>query len=154
MAIFSAMKNKSANHGAHNETVCQYLDGAKDKHDWVVTTAFYSALHYARHAIFPYQMEVLPKKFQVFNTFDLYYAHIKMVTPNLNKHEAMKRLVRAQIPNYKVDKSSIGDRYDHLVAMSQNARYEDYDLDALYSKSAKENLTEIKIACLTARPLT
>ncbi len=37
----------------HNEKACKYLDKKPEFTDWVITTAFYSALHFVRYKIFP-----------------------------------------------------------------------------------------------------
>src|SRR5690348_4477874 len=98
MVIFLVMKSNPLDHARHNERVCNFLDGPKDQPDWVVTTAFYSALHYVRHWIFPFEMEILPNKKQIFNSFDDYYQHYHSLYPSTNKHETLKKLVRLRIP--------------------------------------------------------
>jgi hypothetical protein len=40
-------------HALHNEEACDYLFADEKFNDWVVTTAFYSALHFAHHELFP-----------------------------------------------------------------------------------------------------
>jgi hypothetical protein len=140
MDIFLSMKNKSLDHALHNETVCLFLDKPKDKHDWVVTTAFYSAMHYARHKIFPLEMETTPNKIKKFDCFDDYYMWYKFVNGDKGRHEAMKRLVRREM-------AGIAENYEHLLGMAHSARYDDYNLDKMSAKCAKDNLEFIKKAC-------
>jgi hypothetical protein len=40
-------------HALHNETVCNYLFADARFSDWVITAAFYSALHFVHHELFP-----------------------------------------------------------------------------------------------------
>ena len=40
-------------HANHNSEVCDYLTKQEDFADWVVVTAFYAALHYVDHKMFP-----------------------------------------------------------------------------------------------------
>lgn len=121
--------------------VCNFLDAApKDKNDWVVTTAFYSALHFARHKIFPYEMETAPGQKKEFECFDEYYEYHQSINKPTNKHEVMKRLVRMKV-------AAIADQYDHLHGLAHNARYNDWNLDKHYSKAAKKALKAIKDAC-------
>ena len=127
MATSLGTKNYSIDHAKHNESVCEYLDTPKDKHDWVITTAFYSALHYARHKIFPYNMEIRPNKRELFQTFDDYFSYYHSLYPNVNKHEAMKKLIRREI-------QSIADDYDHLFSMCHTARYVDYNLASIQAR--------------------
>lgn len=40
-------------HAGHNEQVCKHLCSKPSYSDWVITTAFYSAIHYVRHLMLP-----------------------------------------------------------------------------------------------------
>lgn len=40
-------------HAIHNEEACDFLLSSNKFNDWVITTAFYSALHFVQHEIFP-----------------------------------------------------------------------------------------------------
>ena len=44
---------KSIDHAKHNESVCNYLGRNSAFGDWVITSAFYSAMHYVRHLMIP-----------------------------------------------------------------------------------------------------
>ncbi|MEJ7683795.1 MAG: hypothetical protein WKG06_39235 [Segetibacter sp.] len=47
-------KNKERlDHAIHNENVCSYLELKKEYADWIITTAFYSALQFVSYKIFP-----------------------------------------------------------------------------------------------------
>lgn len=41
-------------HGEHNKCACDELIKGKKYFDWIVTTAFYSSIHYIDSKIFPY----------------------------------------------------------------------------------------------------
>lgn len=47
-------------HGQHNEEVCDLLLLQKKYPDWVITTAFYAALHFVSYKIFPFNHKVPP----------------------------------------------------------------------------------------------
>ena len=53
-------KNDSLNHAIHNKEACEYLSKEPKFSDWVITTAFYSALHFIDYKIFPLDLK-LPK---------------------------------------------------------------------------------------------
>jgi hypothetical protein len=40
-------------HAKHNEELCDFLISVGKYNDWVITTAFYSAIHYVQSKIFP-----------------------------------------------------------------------------------------------------
>ena len=130
-------KNKSLDHAQHNERVCNYLDKKAEYGDWVITTAFYSALHYLRHKIFPLRFkkeekQITVKEFESFCT-------IKAITHG--KHAAFSRLVEEKARN-------VADDYNQLKDISWTARYHDYNYDRAISKLAKKRLNNIKTFCL------
>lgn len=59
------MKGK---HAAHNEKACDYLLKSRLFNDWVITTAFYSALHYVQDEIFP-----LTEDRKTYNNFNIFF---------------------------------------------------------------------------------
>jgi len=61
------MDKKRRKHAIHNEQVCDYLLASNEFHDWVVTTAFYAALHFVQSDIFP--LTYKKNKYLSLNTF-------------------------------------------------------------------------------------
>lgn len=127
----------SKEHAQHNEEACDHLLSTKNGkgvrfNDWIVTTAFYSAMHYVQHEIFPLQLG--DKNYRSFN--DYYQRHFPG-RDKPNKHTATADLVRIHIylayTNYK-----------SLVDACHSARYSDYDVSDTMAERCRERLTVIK----------
>ncbi len=43
-------------HAEHNEALCRHLIAQGGFNDWVITTAFYGAMHFVYHQCFPLQI--------------------------------------------------------------------------------------------------
>ncbi len=57
--------NHHREHAEHNEEVYNYLRQNLDYIDWVITCAFYTALHYIEYKIFPCEIIIGGKKQQI-----------------------------------------------------------------------------------------
>ena len=119
------------NHAKHNEDLCRKLHNEKNFFDWILTIAFYSALHYSEHSLFPLQFGQ-----RVYHSFDKYYQAFKM--SNDNKHDARKRLIYSNID------ASAGAAYSWLKDSSLKARYYDYKINELEADMAIRKLDVIK----------
>lgn len=103
------MKKK---HAVHNEEVCDFLLASKKYNDWVVTTAFYSALHFVQYEMFP-----LTYKGIKYKDFNIYFAMVmKRNNRSLSKHKATIELVKRKLP-------SCVSHYRWLHDACMNARY-------------------------------
>ena len=92
------MKNEnSLKHAEHNEKTCKYLSKKPDFADWVITTAFYSALHYTQYSIFPFSMEIRGNTIN-YQDFEAYYRNNNPA--QINKHSSMSNLVEDKLPGY------------------------------------------------------
>jgi hypothetical protein len=81
-------------HAIHNEEVCDFLLSSNKFNDWVVTTAFYSALHFVQHEIFP-----ITEGGQVYTDLNEYYGKVlKKKNQNFTKHFATIQLVNSKLP--------------------------------------------------------
>ncbi len=120
-------------HGKHNKTVCDmlYLQDKYPCNDWVVTTAFYSAIHFLDHKIFP--CEYRGEKYKNINE-----AHQRILRQS--KHQTRSLLINHLLPKHKAD-------YEFLLEKSQNARYVNYDVHDSISKRAVSNLDRIIETC-------
>lgn len=116
-------------HGVHNKLVCDklYLETTVKCNDWVVTTSFYSSIHFIDHALFPCEYNG-----NVFN--DINEAH--SVINNKSKHQTRAILLNKILPKHKSD-------YEFLISESQNARYSNYDVNPLISNKAYRSLENI-----------
>jgi hypothetical protein len=124
-------------HALHNEEICELLANTKFK-DWVVTTAFYSALHFVRHKIFPFKQST--GKGETFK-IDSFYQYMKAFNPKrVGKHELILDLVRTHCPAAYSD-------YQWLFDTCMNARYHHYKVSEKVANKALEKLQSIKKVC-------
>jgi hypothetical protein len=134
-----AKDNDRLNHARHNEKVCDYLNLKTEFSDWVITTAFYSSLHYVSYKIFPIDVPALGGKPTQLTTLDEYYNYHSL-TNKKNKHYALLDLVRKHcVP--------ISEDYNWLLDMSMNARYTNYQAIPQVANKAKSLLIKIRNYC-------
>jgi hypothetical protein len=127
---------KSIEHALHNEKVCDVLHKHKDFKDWVITTSFYSAIHFISHKLFPLKVQIDGKTITV-TSFENYCLVNNIIR---GKHGAFSRLVEEKL-------SEISNQYNHLKDMSWTARYHRYKFDESISRLARQRLIDIKKAC-------
>jgi spermidine synthase len=125
-------------HAEHNEDTCKYLRRKPDFLDWVITTAFYSAMHYLRYKMMP-QTETISSGTVTFNDFETYYNACK--TFHQGRHGFQAEKVRILFPEISAD-------YSHLKDICENARYYNYQYDRAASELAYKRLQTIKTFCL------
>lgn len=121
----------SSDHALHNEELASELLLGKKYYDWVITTAFYSALHYSEFQLFPFQFG--PSEY---SCFDDWYPAFK--SNQDNKHDARKRLVYSNIS------ATAGAAYNWLKDECWTARYYDYTANEEYAKTAILKLKIVK----------
>jgi len=120
-------------HAIHNEEACDFLLVSNKFNDWVVTTAFYSALHYVQHELFP-----LVDKGNTYNDFNTFYGKVmKKTNKKLSKHSATIQLVKSHL-------TTCSAYYRWLHDACMNARYNNYNVSAVKAKTARHFLTELK----------
>jgi hypothetical protein len=124
------MKNQ---HAIHNEDACNYLLESNKFNDWVVTTAFYAALHYVQYELFP-----LTEEGKTYNDFNTYFAKVlKKQNKRLTKHTATIQLV-----NNKLQPAASYYRWLHDTCMT--TRYSSYIVSNAKAVTAKFFLGELK----------
>ncbi len=120
-------------HAIHNEEACKFLLTSKKFNDWVVTTAFYSALHFVQHELFP-----LSFNGHEYNDFNVYFDKVlKNKNKKTSKHAATIELVKSNLPL-----CSSYYRWLHDACMS--SRYNNYKVSDTKANSANNNLIELK----------
>lgn len=129
-------------HAQHNEEICHFLCQKQENADWVATTAFYAALHFIEHRIFPISdKDDNGHKFKI-KTFDEYYSLYCNKKSNTNKHSERLTLLTEKEP-------SIAPHYKWLKDTCWTARYVNYKF--LNAKGiideVKRRLALIKICC-------
>jgi len=127
------MAYKSINHAEHNKSVCDHLIENTEFHDWVITTAFYAAIHFLRHYLFP-----LEEGGKTFNTFDDYCGSNKIYR---NKHSQMRKLVEEHAHH------TIASTYNQMLDICWSARYSQYKFSAEIAGLARRRLNHIENNC-------
>ena len=122
----------------HNQSACLKLDAIGGFTDWVVTTAFYSAVHFIQYKLFPLTDHdgtkvVLYQTFIEFN--DAINPHNSQ-----SRHTVMLRLVKNHAKNVEPEYRTL---YDNCLS----ARHSDYRIPTDIATSSKENLAAIKSYC-------
>lgn len=131
-----AKQQNTLDHAKHNEEVCNTL--VKYKHnDWVVTTAYYSAIYYAGYELFPNQYDIAGRPSQCHNFAD-YFS--KLPQPKDSKHSVREDMVHEFIPE-------IYTSFSTLREMSSTARYKNYKVSDEEVELALECLAEVKSFC-------
>jgi hypothetical protein len=123
----------SREHGRHNKLVCDKLNLLENFscNDWIVTTAFYSAIHFIEYYCFP------------FNHKGRIFQNIEEAHRNLNK--ANKHQTRSFVVNESLQ--SLFQEYEFLKSNSHNARYINYAVNDAIAKLAIQKLDRIIIHC-------
>ena len=116
----------------HNEQAANLLLENRF-YDWVITTAFYSAVCYVDAAIFP----LVDSGGGTYQDMDS-YARAK----NATKHTIRRDLVRKHL-------AVIKSQFQRLFDQSQTARYHSYQATEFHAGQALLNLQMVKNACLS-----
>jgi hypothetical protein len=120
-------------HGLHNEQACNHLFASGQYHDWVVTTAFYAAMHFCYHQIFP-----LTENGKTYASFEQYYQAIPGKKPN--KHQATLTLVFKHL-------NKAYTAYKWLHDRCFTARYQNYQTTQPEAVTARTRLATVKSFC-------
>ena len=132
-------KYNKLEHAKHNEIVCDFLSQDSRFPDWVITTAFYSAIHFVDHKIFPIVDTTSEGGEVAIKDIDEYR---KQRSITLDKHSTRAQLVRK-------DCSSIHPSFDWLMSASRTARYINYKFPKPEQTIilAKKHLSVISSCC-------
>jgi hypothetical protein len=121
-------------HAIHNKNACAYLLKSKKYNDWVITTAFYSALHFVQNEIFP-----LKDAGTVYPDFNIYFSKVlRKKNRKLNKHAATIQLVNTHL-------TAVSSYYRWLHDACMTTRYKNYivsDNKALHAKNILDLLVK------------
>ncbi|WP_433836269.1 hypothetical protein [Flavobacterium anhuiense] len=123
---------KKREFGERNQALSNLLLEGKLYYDWVVTTAFYSAIHFVEDF-------ALPADINGKHCVDI--SDVKNAFQTEGRHAARERLVFAKIDTY------VGVRYKWLDDHSRNARYKTYKAQASEALKAQEYLNYIHKHC-------
>lgn len=124
------MANKKT-HGQRNQALSEELLKGKVYYDWVITTAFYSAIHYVEDKILPCELESKQCK----NIND-----VKNAFGMDGRHSSRERLVWRFLPK-------VAAQYKWLDDQSRYSRYTTYKITPAQANKANQYLTEIQHEC-------
>ena len=122
MVLFFITMGNSNNldHAKHNEEVYRYLTDHPEYCDWIITTAFYSSIHYVRHKIFPYKGTLKNGKEIEYNDFESLYFNFRKDSEG--RHGFQLNWVKKNYEEIKFP-------YRRLHELSNEARYINYQFD-------------------------
>ena len=128
------MSSYKKDHALHNEKACAFLNSKGDYPDWVVTTAFYSALHFVQDEVFPTTIGT-----KTFVNFENYYnGHYINSENKPSRHKSTINLLHAHI-----DKEA-GVIYKWLHDACRTARYRNFKTHPDIAKESIDRLAELK----------
>lgn len=113
--------SRNLDHAIHNEKVYRHLCQNPEFCDWVVTTAFYSALHYIRHKMFPCEFTLKDGNLHKFQDFESLYANFRK--DGEGRHGFQLNWVKN---NYQ----EISIFYRRLHELSNESRYFNYQFNS------------------------
>lgn len=123
-------------HSEHNEELCDLLLANGKFDDWVVTAAFYSAIHLVDHQIFPLSIGSEPE----YATFRQYCNRKAYGT---RPHKIRREFVARHPP-------TCVNAFRWLYDTCHSTRYNNYRVSRDVANQAKKKLTEIKRICTKA----
>lgn len=129
----------SRSHAKHNKEACKFIKDSENFNDWVITTAYYSALHFMQTELFPGTYES-PRTGEMknYSSFDRYYKE----TSGYTKHGLLLELVE----DY-VDDEDVIDGFTSLKELCWTARYTTYCYSTEIANECFSNLELIEEFC-------
>ena len=118
-------------HGEHNRNLCDELLQKCVYTDWIITTAFYSSIHFIDHKLFPVVHNGV-------NLMDIDHAHKVLRKPS--RHRTREFLVTLYMPGQVSN-------YGFLDSNCRNARYVNYKVSPSKAKVARQRLGQLINAC-------
>jgi hypothetical protein len=124
----------------HNKKICLKIDELKEFQDWVITTAFYSALHFVKYKIFPYTSPDDPSK--IYKNLEEYKDdNPDLKNMGISNHAILNNLVSKELPKIYGD-------YKYLYDFSMKARYNFYKMKQEYCDFIIHELKKIENNCI------
>lgn len=114
----NSSENHHKDHAIHNEEVYNYLRKNLDYIDWVITVAFYTALHYVENEIFPCVIKIGGKD-KEFDSLEEYHDYFG---GGRSLHATRKKAVKEKLPTCR-------SAYEGLFNLCMTARYHQYKYD-------------------------
>lgn len=130
----------SRSHANHNKQACKFIKDNRQFNDWVITIAYYSALHFMQSELFPSNYEnPLTGEMKHYETFDKYYRDMR---GNISKHGLLLKMVEENI-----DDEGVIDGFTSLKELCWTARYSRYTFSEAIATQCYTNLELIEEYC-------
>ncbi len=128
-------------HGQHNFDLCKHLTDQKIGvfNDWIITTAFYSSIHFIYSELFPGKFSVEGELGKEYSTFESLYSYY-FKTHRLSKHNFTEHLVSEYLED-------VQDEFKFLKDTCHTARYSNYVIANDRAQEAMDALIKIKNLC-------
>lgn len=131
--------NMSQKHAKHNKKACKFIKESKLFNDWVITTAYYSALHFMQSELFPKNYENPSNgSMKQYDNFDKYYKD----SQGFSKHGLLLQMVEEH-----VDDSDVIDGFTSLKELCWTARYSSYTFSEEIADECYRNLELVEEYC-------
>ncbi len=127
-------------HADHNFNACSFLKGNGNFNDWVVTTSFYSCMHYVYYKSFP-NNHTIKGTTKHYDTFSQFYKDFHKHNPKVSRHDLTVDLAIEIFP----EEISVG--FHKLKSDCMNARYHNYNISQIIVDSSVSVLESIRQLC-------
>ena len=117
MASNTSGNNHHREHARHNKKVYDHLRDELEYIDWIITTAFYTTLHFVEYKIYPFTIKIGSQKHKFEST-----SEYKPYSGKRSKHGAKIKAVKNNLSSCKV-------AYKELFDLSMTARYHQYQFE-------------------------
>lgn len=134
ITIDSGLLPMALRKGLHNEELCNLLAEQNRWHDWVVVTAFYSALHLVDATLFPFDEDEVTRHHSI-DDYSVRHGGAR------GKHGIRMSLVARRL-------RPIYDSFRFLHERASEMRYGDDFGDASLAESALRHLQHLKSFCM------
>ena len=124
-------------HAEHNREVYLYLCQKPEFCDWIITTAFYSAIHYVRFRMLPFEVTYKTTK-TVYSEFESLFNALRK--DNEGRHGFQLKWVGTHYSEIKFS-------YRRLHELSNEARYINYQFPSEIIPEIYTHLERIRIFC-------
>jgi hypothetical protein len=131
--------SRNIEHADHNREVYLYLVNKPEFCDWIITTAFYSAVHYVRSIMLPCEPATKKGKI-VINDFESMFNHFRKESEG--RHGFQLNWIRDHYPEIRV-------HYRRLHELSNEARYINYQLSPAILPEIEIHLETIHSYCIS-----
>jgi len=134
-------------HARHNHDVCTFLeDSGQSLNDWIVTTAFYAAIHYCQKGLFPgdYFVDSQTKDLEYYTKFEDFLVAFRASAGSRrfsSPHKCRRWLLDSQVEEISFEYSVLDDN-------CHTARYKDYNVGEEDKNDSISYLDEIKNFCV------